>query len=76
MKKSVFDILRILQIVIPGIAACYAAFARIWGWGYSTEIVGSAAALVTLLGVFLKIESANYFKQNIIVPVEDEKKGE
>ena len=73
MKKKLFDILRYAQIIIPGLAACYAALARIWGWGYSTEIVGSAAAIVTLLGIILKIDSTNFFKENIIVPVDEDK---
>jgi len=63
INKKLYDFLRILQIVIPGCAACYAALSKIWGWGYETEIVASAAAVVTLLGVFLKIESYNFFKE-------------
>ena len=69
--KKLYDILRILQIVIPGVAACYAALAKIWGWPYGTEIVGTAAAIVALLGIFLKIDSDIYFnKEN-----EDEQNG-
>ena len=74
MKKKLFDFLRILQIVIPGLAALYAALAKIWGFGYDTEIVGTAAALVAFLGILLKIESVNYFKGKVIIE-EDEVNG-
>lgn len=74
MKKKVFDFLRIAQIVIPGVAALYAALAKIWGFAYDTEIVATAAALVTFLGILLKIESVNYFKGKMIIE-EDEVNG-
>lgn len=72
MKKTVFDFLRIAQIVIPGVAALYAALAKIWGWGFDTEIMASAAALVTFLGILLKIESVHYFKGKVIIETGEE----
>lgn len=70
MSKNFFDLLRILQIVLPGVAALYAALAKIWGWGYSAEVGGTVLAIVTFLGILLKIESGNYFKNKVIVDVE------
>lgn len=71
MNKNFFDLLRILQIVLPGVAALYAALAKIWGWGFDTEIVATAAALVSFLGILLKIESVHYFKDKIIIEAEE-----
>ena len=75
MKKWLFDALRYAQIIIPGLAACYATLAGIWGWNYAEAVVASAAAVTTLIGIILKIDSTSFFKENIIVPV-DEEKGE
>jgi len=72
MSKKFFDFLRILQIVLPGVAAFYVAMAKIWGWGLEVEIASSVSAFVALLGVLLKIESTNYFKNKLIIE-EDEK---
>ena len=64
IDQKLFDILRILQILIPALAAFYVAIAKIWGLPYSAEISGTAAALVALLGAVLKIDSYLYFKEN------------
>lgn len=44
-------------IYIPSLGVLYAALAAIWHWGFSVEVVGTAAALTTFLGVVLKISS-------------------
>lgn len=61
MGKTLFDILRIIQIVIPALAACYGALAKIWGWGYDVQVIATASAICALLGVILKIDSDIYF---------------
>lgn len=63
MSKKLFDILRIAQIVIPALAACYGALAKIWGWGYDVQVIATASAIVALLGVILKIDSHYYFAE-------------
>lgn len=63
LKNSVYDVLKyIAQIALPAIATFYFAIAKIWGLPYAAEIVGTIAAIDTLLGTLLGIASKNYFK--------------
>jgi len=63
MDNKTYDILKyIAQIALPAIATFYFAIAKIWGLPYATEIVGTIAAIDTLLGTLLGIASKNYFK--------------
>lgn len=51
MTNKCFDILRfIAEIILPALAALYAALAGIWGWPYAEAIVGTIAAIDTFLG--------------------------
>ena len=52
-------------IYIPAFAVLYSALAAIWGWPYSVEVVGTSAAVVTFLGVVLKISSNRYNNQPV-----------
>ena len=63
IPKKLFDALRWAQIILGGLAALYVGLARIWGWPYSAEISGSVAAIVTFIGIFLKVDTAIYFKE-------------
>lgn len=64
LSNRVYDILKyICQIVLPALGTLYFAIAEIWHLGYSSEIVGTIAAVTTFLGVLLKISSNNYYKQ-------------
>lgn len=67
MSKTLFDVLRILQIVIPAIGALYGALAMIWGFPYGEQVVSSIAAVEAFLSALLAIESKNYFKDKNIV---------
>lgn len=69
MSKKLFDVLRILQIVIPALGTLYAALAAAWGWGYSEPIVATCAALTAFIGVLLKIQSDAFFSNKEIVEV-------
>lgn len=60
MSNKVYDILRIVQIIVPAIGAFYFAVANIWGLPYGEQVTATCAALVTLLGVCLKISSVRY----------------
>ena len=65
MSNKVYDVLKyICQIVLPALGTLYYAVARIWHLGYSTEIVGTIAAVTTFLGVILKISSDMYYKED------------
>ncbi len=60
MSNKAYDILRIVQIIVPAIGAFYFAVANIWGLPYGEQVTATCAALVTLLGVCLKISSVRY----------------
>ena len=63
MSDKTYDILKyIAQIVLPAIAALYAALAGIWGFPYGEQIVGTITALDVFLGAILKYSNAKYKK--------------
>lgn len=62
MSNKTYDILKyIAQIVLPALGTLYFALARIWGFPYGEQIVGTIAAVDTFMGVVLKISSDNYY---------------
>jgi len=63
MSSKVYDILKyIAQIALPALGAFYFALSQIWGLPYGEQIVGTIAAVDTLLGVLLGISTYNYYK--------------
>ena len=66
MSNRTYDILVwIAQVVIPAIAALYAALAGIWGFPYGEQIVGTLVAIDAFLGTVLKISNEQYKKENL-----------
>ena len=64
LSNKVYDILKyIAQIVLPALGALYFALAKIWGFPYGTEIVGTISAVDVFLGALLKISTDQYFKE-------------
>ena len=67
MSNSTYDTLKLwAQVILPAICTFVFAVGNIWNihilTDYSEQIVGTLAALDTLLGVLLKISSDNYYK--------------
>lgn len=61
MSNKTYDILKyIAQIGLPALGALYFALAKIWGFPYGTEIVGTIAAIDAFLGALLGISSKGY----------------
>ena len=61
VSNKTYDLLNdIVKIGLPSIGAFYAAIAILFELGYAEAVVGSIAALSTLLGVWLKILKHNY----------------
>ena len=61
MSNKVYDILKyIAQIVLPALGALYFALAKIWGFPYGQEIVGTITAVDAFLGALLKISTDQY----------------
>lgn len=70
MPSKVYDVLKIVAIVIlPMIQVLYGGLAKIWGFGFGTEIDQTiqlvVAAINTLLGVALVKSSSDYHKGDI-----------
>ena len=64
MSNKVYDILKyIAQIVLPALGTLYFALAKIWGFPYGAEIVGTISAVDAFLGALLKISTDNYNKE-------------
>lgn len=62
-SHDTYKILKYLtQIVLPAIATFYFALAGIWGFPCGEEVVGTIAALTTLLGVTLGVGTYRYNK--------------
>ncbi len=64
LSNKVYDVLKfIAQIVLPALGTLYFALAKIWGFPYGEEIVGTISAVNAFLGAVLKISTIQYNKQ-------------
>jgi len=65
LSNKVYDVLKyIAQIVLPALATLYFALAKIWGFPYGAEIVGTISAVDAFLGALLQISTNSYNKEN------------
>ena len=72
MSDKVYDVLKyIAQIVLPAVGALYFALAKIWGFPYATEIVGTISAVDAFLGALLKISTDQYNREKMIEPPDE-----
>ncbi len=72
ISNNTYDILKwIAQIALPALGALYFALAKIWGFPYGTEIVGTLSAIDVFLGALLGISTSQYNKT-----LEDKSGGE
>lgn len=61
MSNKVYDVLKyIALILLPALGALYFALAKIWGFPYATEIVGTISAVDAFLGALLQISTNKY----------------
>lgn len=61
LSNSVYDKLKwIAQYLLPGLGTLYFALAKIWGFPYGEEVVGTISAIDIFIGTILGISSANY----------------
>lgn len=72
LSNKTYDILKwIAQILLPAAGTLYFALAKIWGFPYSAEIVGTISAVDVFLGALLGLSTIQYNKS-----LEDETGGE
>lgn len=61
MTNKVYDVLKyIALVVLPALGAFYFGLAKIWGFPYGTEIVGTISVVDTFLGALLKLSTDKY----------------
>ena len=73
MSNKVYDVLKfVAQILLPALGTLYFALAKIWGFPYAAEIVGTISAVDAFLGALLGISTAQYNKQQQLQPPDDE----
>jgi hypothetical protein len=64
LSNNTYDILKwIAQILLPALGTLYFALSKIWGLPWSTEVVGTIAAVDTFLGALLGISTAEYNRE-------------
>lgn len=69
LSNKTYDVLKyIALIVLPAIGALYFALAKIWGFPYATEIVGTISAVDAFMGAILQISTNNYNKDGQAEP--------
>lgn len=72
MSNRMYDLLKwIAQIMLPALGTLYFALAKIWGFPYATEVVGTISAVDAFLGALLGISASQYNKK-----LEDQTGGE
>lgn len=63
LTNKAYDVLKfVAQILLPALGTLYFALAKIWGFPYATEVVGTISAVDAFLGALLGISTANYNK--------------
>ena len=73
MSNRVYDVLKfIAQILLPAIGTLYFALAKIWGFPYAAEIVGTISAVDAFLGALLGISTMQYNKEQKVQPPDEE----
>ena len=63
LTNKAYDVLKfIAQILLPALGTMYFALAKIWGFPYAAEIVGTISAVDAFLGALLGISTMQYKK--------------
>lgn len=66
MSNKVYNILKYVALIaLPAISTFYFVVGGIWGWPYGEQVVGTIAAISTLLGALLGISTAQYNKNQL-----------
>jgi hypothetical protein len=67
MTSKQFDILRLMQWLIPALVTLFGAFDKAFGWGVIGTVETLASAVVAFIGVVAQHSSAQYFSTKTIV---------
>lgn len=73
LTNKAYDVLKYIAMIwLPALGTLYFALAKIWGFPYAEEIVGTISAVDAFLGALLKISTDNYNKEQIQPPDEEQ----
>ncbi len=64
MSNKLYDVLKVIAIVVLPLAEFITALGTIWGLPYAAQIAATLTALHTFLGALLVKSSATYNKNN------------
>ena len=65
ISNRVYDIGKwAVQVGFPAVIALYATMSSLWGWSMTEQIVGTAAAVATFVGVVLGVSSIKYVNEH------------
>ena len=65
LNDKVYNFLKkLVQVYLPALATLYFSIAQIWGFPNTEDILGTATAIITCLGVILGISSKSYAKSD------------
>lgn len=67
MTNRQFDYLRLLQLIIPDIAALYCILDRTFGWGQVSLVEACVPVVLAIIGHVAKYLSDSYFSTKTIV---------
>lgn len=60
-NSKMYDRLKwIAQILLPAIGTLYFTLAQLWGFGHTSEVLGTITAVDVFLGVILQLSSTAY----------------
>ena len=70
MNNKVFDIIRFIgEIVLPALGALYFGIAKIWGFPFGQEVVGTIAVITTFIGAIVGVSRKKYNdEQELLAP--------
>lgn len=61
MSDKLYNVLKWVAIImLPALSTFYFVVGGIWGWPYGEQVVGTMAAISTLLGALLGVSTAQY----------------
>ena len=61
LDSKMYDTLKwVAQLLLPALGTLYFALARIWGFPYAEEVLGTITAIDTFLGVILGLSASAY----------------
>ena len=63
MSNKMYDLIKwVAHIALPALGTLYFALAKIWGFPYPAEVVGTISAIDVFLGALLGISTSQYQK--------------